>query len=168
MNKNVTKPRFADNRVYPSVKKLDYLNKKNEFDEYVLPKFARLTFFNRQIHYKPGSTKGVACTMACILRFEIPDYVDCEILNSYRNGQYFNVTGVAYCHDDDPFELNKGRLIAQAKAENEAYRVAKAMCTVAAQQFDNIVKALQRSIPNFDNYIEHNKKFIGDVADDKN
>lgn len=168
MKKNVTKPRFADNDVYPFVKKLDYLNKKNENDQHVLPKFARLTFCDRQIHHKPGTLKGVACTMHCRLSFDLPDYIDCEILNNFYNGgQHFNVTGVAYCADDDPFDLNKGRLIAQAKAENEAYRVAKAMCTVAIEQLDNVVKALQRSIPNFDNYIEHNKSFIEKVADDK-
>ena len=168
MKKNVTKPRFADNDVYPFVKKLDYLNKKNDNDQHVLPKFAKLTFLDREIHHKDGNTKGVACTMSCRLTFDLPDYLDCELFNNfYRCGQHFNVTGVAYCADDDSFDLNKGRLIAQAKAENEAYRVAKAMCTVAIEQLDNVVKALQRSVPNFEKYIEHNNTFIEKVADDK-
>jgi hypothetical protein len=167
MKKNVTKPRFADNGVYPFVKKLDYLNKKNDKDQHVLPKFAKLTFLGREIHHKTGTTKGVACTMNCRLNFDLPDYLDCEMFNNFYGGQHFNVTGVAYCGEDDTFDLEKGRLIAQAKAENEAYRVAKAMCTVAIEQLDNVVKALQRSISNFDKYIEHNKTFIENVADGK-
>ena len=167
MKKNVTKPRFADNTVYPFVKNLDYLNKKNKNDDHVLPKFARLTFEEKKIHYKDGA-KGVACTIHCCLHFELPEYLNCELLNNfYCCGQHFNVTGVAYCSKDDEFKLERGRLIAQAKAENEAYRIAKAMCVVALEQLSNVCKALERSIPNFDTYAEHNKEFIDKVADGK-
>jgi hypothetical protein len=166
--KEIAKPRFADNDLYPTLNGLDYLNRKNEYDEHVLPKFARLTFGEKKIHYKPGTCKGVACTIHCVLHFDLPDYLNCEMLNNfYEGGQHFNVTGVSHCADEDPFDLTKGVLIAQAKAENEAYKVAKAMCVTAMKTLDNVVKAFQRSIPDFDRYVEHNKEFIEKVVDDK-
>jgi hypothetical protein len=168
MKKENAKPRFADNDLDQTINCLDYLNKKNDKDMHVLPKFAKLTFYNKQIHYKPGSTKGVACTMHCVLHFDLPDFLNCEMLNNfYEGGQHFNVTGVSHCADEDPFDLNKGILIAQAKAENEGYRVAREMCKVAMKTLDNVVKAFKRSIPDFDRYIGHNKDFIEKIADNK-
>ena len=85
-------------------------------------------------------------------------------MNALTEQAYFHVVGVAVC-SEDKFDLGKGKLIAQAKAENEAYKVGKNMLATIQQQLFNFAQALYTPIEQLDNYKLHNDKFIGKVID---
>ena len=79
----------------------------------------------------------------------------------------FDVVGVAVCAESDKFNLGKGTLIAQAKAENEAYKTANNMLAELKRQLDNFSMALDQPIANIDEYKLHNDKFIENVIEDR-
>ena len=85
--------------------------------------------------------------------------------NSLTECTYFTVVGVAVCSDDDKFDFGKGKLIAQAKAENEAYKVANNMLAALKQQLSNFAKALDTPMAALEEYQSHNDKFIDKVID---
>jgi hypothetical protein len=76
----------------------------------------------------------------------------------------FEVTGVAICSDDDTFDLNKGKLIASAKAENEAYRVARNMLKTMLQQYENFLIGVRSQLDMFESFSKHNNDFIERVV----
>ena len=75
------------------------------------------------------------------------------------------MVGVAVCSDDDKFDLGKGKLIAQAKAENEAYKVAGNMLAELKKQLNNFAQSLDHPIASLEEYRSHNDKFIDKVID---
>ena len=157
------KPRFADNVLFNNgIKSQKHLlGGTDKNGNYVLPKFVTLTFRNKNTYHKEG-TNGVVCQIDCYLNFDLPDYLSwADLFNDTR----FTVKEVALCSDDDEFDYEKGKLIAQAKAEKEAYRVAKAMCQTIQDQLATIAEALNSPIAKFDEYAEHNDKFIDKVLD---
>jgi hypothetical protein len=154
---------FATNVLYPTVKK----NRK--FGEFTdkngvrrFHKFVKVTFVNKHTSHKDGSP-NVVCTLDCMLTFDLPDYMINALM--YAPETNFQVVGVAVCSSEDDFNLEKGKLIAQAKAENEAYRVAGNMLATLKNQIDNLSEALNKPMDDLVEYRKHNETFIDKVID---
>jgi len=97
-----------------------------------------------------------------VIKFDIPFYWE----NVLTENAYFTVVGVAVCSDDDEFDIRKGKLIAQAKAENEAYKVAGNMLAELKKQLNNFAQALDYPIASLKEYQLRNNNFIDNVIDD--
>lgn len=151
--------KFANNPIYKKVKKNENYGMFKSADGTLRPhKFVKVNFIDKKTSHKEGS-KNVVCTIDCAIKFDIPFYWE----NRLTECAYFTVVGVAVCSDDDKFDLGKGQLIAQAKAENEAYRVAGNMLTELKKQLNNFAQALDQPITSLENYKSHNDKFIDNV-----
>ena len=153
--------KFANNPIYNEVKKNENYGMFKAADGTLRPhKFVKVIFTGKKTSHKEGS-KNVVCTLDCMIKFNIPVYWKNELTDC----AYFTVVGVAVCSDDDKFDLGKGKLIAQAKAENEAYKVAGNMLAELKRQLNNFAQALDNPISSLEEYKSHNDKFIEDVID---
>ncbi len=153
--------KFANNLMYKEVKKNENYGMFKAADGTLRPhKFVKVKFIEKKTYHNEGS-KNVVCTLYCRIKFDIPFYWE----NDLTKGSYFTVVGVAVCSDDDKFDLRKGQLIAQAKAENEAYKVAGNMLAELKKQLSNFAQALDQPITSLEEYQSHNDKFIDKVID---
>ena len=153
--------KFANNPIYNEVKKNENYGMFKDADGTLRPhKFVKVKFINKKTSHKEGS-KNVVCKIDCMIDFDIPFYWE----NSLTGCTHFTVVGVAVCSDDDKFDLGKGKLIAQVKAENEAYKVAGNMLAELKKQLNNFAQALDQPIASLEEYKSHNDKFIDNVID---
>ena len=153
--------KFANNPIYNEVKKNENYGMFKAADGTLRQhKFVKVNFIKKKTSHKEGS-KNVVCIIDCMIKFDIPFYWE----NSLTECTYFTVVGVAVCSDDDKFDLGKGKLIAQAKAENEAYKVAGNMLAELKKQLNNFAKALDRPIASLGEYQLYNDNFIDKVID---
>ena len=154
-----TNEKFANNPIYNAVKKNENYGTFKAADGTIRThKFVKVNFIEKKTSHKKGS-KNVVCKIDCTINFDIPFYWE----NSLTKFVYFTVVGVAVCSNDDKFDLGKGKLIAQAKAENEAYKVAGNMLAELKRQLNNFAQALDNPISSLEEYKSHNDKFIEDV-----
>ena len=153
--------KFANNQLYNKVKKNENYGMFKAADGTLRPhKFVKVNFIEKRTFHKEGS-KNVVCTIDCMIKFDIPFYWE----NALTDRAYFTVVGVAVCSDDDKFDLGKGKMIANANAENEAYRVAGNMLAELKKQLNNFAQALDQPINSLKDYQSHNDKFINKVID---
>ena len=156
-----TNEKFANNLLYNEVKKNENYGVFKDADGTLRPhKFVKVIFTDKKTSHKEGS-KNVVCKINGVIKFNIPVYWK----NKLTNYAYFTVVGVAVCSDDDKFDFGKGKLIAQAKAENEAYKVANNMLAALKQQLSNFAQALDNPMAALEEYQSHNDKFIDKVID---
>jgi len=123
-------------------------------------KFIKLNFVERNFHHSENSNT-VVCKLSCKLNFNIPRYWE----NTLTEWTEFDVKGISICSEGDEFDLDKGIAIASAKAEIEAYKVAKNMLNVIKQQMAEFSKCLETPIEKFDKYVANNIGFINKVVD---
>ena len=153
--------KFANNPIYNEVKKNENYGMFKAADGTLRPhKFVKVIFTDKKTSHKEGS-KNVVCKINGVIKFNIPVYW----MNKLTNYAYFTVVGVAVCSDDDKFDLGKGKMIAQAKAENKAYKVAGKMLAELKRQLNNFAQALDHPIASLDEYQLYNDKFIDKVID---
>lgn len=163
MKKN---PSFGGNAIYA---KLENSKRESYISGYVdrngvtrNHKVAKVVFEDKIITHKEGS-KNVTCKVSCYIHFDIP--TEWKALLTLDNYTRFTAIGVAKCADDDTFDFGKGKLIAQAKAENNAYKIAKRMINTLRQQLQAFNYSLAYPTALLDTYTEHNEKFIKKVVD---
>lgn len=153
--------KFANNPIYNAVKKNENYGTFKAADGTIRThKFVKVNFLEKKTSHKDG-TNQVVCKIDCQIKFDIPVYWE----NDLTDCAYFTVVGVALCAEDDEFDLGKGKLIAQAKAENEAYKVANNMLAALKQQLSNFAQALDTPMAALEEYQSHNDKFIDKVID---
>ena len=156
-----TNEKFANNPIYDAVKNNENYGMFKAADGTLRPhKFVKVIFTGKKTSHKEGS-KNVVCTIDGMIKFDIPFYWE----NMLTKRAYFTVVGVAVCSDDDKFDLEKGKMIAQAKAENKAYKVAGKMLAELKRQLNNFAQALDNPISSLEEYRSHNDKFIDKVID---
>ena len=156
-----TNEKFANNPIYDAVKNNENYGMFKAADGTLRPhKFVKVIFTGKKTSHKEGS-KNVVCTIDGMIKFDIPFYWE----NMLTKRAYFTVVGVAVCSDDDKFDLEKGKMIAQAKAENKAYKVAGKMLAELKRQLNNFAQALDNPISSLEEYKSHNDKFIDKVID---
>ena len=157
----IIRGKFANNPIYNEVKKNENYGMFKAADGTLRPhKFVKVIFTDKKTSHKEGS-KNVVCTIDGMIKFDIPFYWE----NMLTKRAYFTVVGVAVCSDDDKFDLGKGKMIAQAKAENKAYKVAGKMLAELKRQLNNFAQALDNPISSLEEYKSHNDKFIDRVID---
>ena len=155
-----SKKQYADNFYYPFVNpNITYGFYKTSEGDIRKSKFIKLSFQRKDIYHAENS-KSVVCKLKCYLSFNVPDFMVTEMMKFTS----FEVTGVAICSDDDTFDLNKGKLIASAKAENEAYRVARNMLKTMLQQYENFLIGVRSQLDMFESFSKHNNDFIERVV----
>lgn len=147
---------YGENPFYEKAKKnvrLGLVQNANGDTEY--RKFVKLKFIDEKYFYKEGST--VVCKLYCVLDFNnIPDYWRTVLTECGA----FEVFGMSKCHDDDDFDLDKGKLIAKTRAENRAYDVARNMLQKLATELNSFYLAIQKPLYDFGKFKAHNVNFL--------
>lgn len=130
--------------------------------EYGVHKFVKISFDEKEIKHSEGS-RAVVCILSCRLMLNIPSYWR----NDLTEWTEFEARGIAKCSKDDDFDLNKGIAIASAKAEIDAYRIAKRMCRTIKKQMTEMANSMSIPIQKFSSYTDKNLYFIDQVVEDK-
>lgn len=125
-------------------------------------KFIKVVFDNRKITHKKDS-RQIVCVLDCHLEFSMPH----EWKNYLSYHTDFTVKGIAKCSPEDDFDFDKGRLIAQSLAENEAYKVGENMIAHIHDEMSCFANASVAQISILQKYAEHNTKFIEDIVTGK-
>jgi hypothetical protein len=113
--------------------------------------------------YVNTKKRTVTCKVAC--RLEVPFSWESPV---EIGGRYMNIVATAKCCKGDEFDVERGKRIALAKAENKAYRQA------ASYLFDQLKHLLffQNGIRVFlekaDKQCEHNDNYIDMISNTQN
>lgn len=105
--------------------------------------------------------KEKANKVGCRLTFSIkgPDDV-IKMLESFADEDLYEVVAETKLHPDDEFNFEKGCKIAQAKAENMAYRRLDRMLNRITHRLMGVVDSFCDFSYKSDRVIKHNKEFI--------
>lgn len=125
----------------------------------------KLSFFKEDTEfYVNEKKKTVACTI--VGRLNTP----CEF--SFRNNvpfvipsEMFAVTGVAKCSDGDVFDVERGKRIALAKAENKAYRKASCYLFDLQKHLSFLSSGIDKFLSKSFHQCSHNDEFIQTISD---
>ena len=112
----------------------------------------------------------VVCKLDCELRLpmlQLP-YIEDDAPYRYNFTKYIKATGIATCSKDDVFDENRGKRIALARAENDAYNFSK-----------KYLKDYQRFVVNLNDSINyfydkatranaHNREYVKGLSDKNN
>ena len=86
----------------------------------------------------------------------------------YFSNKSFIGKGIAKCHKDDIFDIERGKRIALAKAENDAYYKASTYVFKEIEKIYDYVKRMEIFLKKSDNCNEHNLSYIESVSDPQN
>lgn len=125
----------------------------------------KLSFFKEDTEfYVNEKKKTVACTIVGLLN------TPCEF--HFRNdvpfvieSERFTATGVAKCSDGDVFDIERGKRIALAKAENKAYRKASRHLFGLQKHLSFLSSGIDKFLSKSFNQCSHNEEFIQTISD---
>lgn len=125
----------------------------------------KLSFFKEDTEfYVNEKKKTVACTIVGLLNtpceFHFRDDVP-FVIESER----FTATGVAKCSDDDVFDVERGKRIALAKAENKVYRKASCYLFRLQKHLCFLGSGIDKFLSKSFNQCSHNDEFIQIISD---
>lgn len=88
----------------------------------------------------------------------------------YRFNQHKTILaiGIATCSPDDEFDANRGKRIALAKAENEAYNLAKKYLSAYLKFLKDDINAIENFYDKAGRAVKHNKEYIQGLSDKNN
>lgn len=127
----------------------------------------KLSFFKEDTEfYVNEKKKTVECTI--VGRLNTP----CE--SSLEKKHPFNIpsemiaaTGVAKCSDVDVFDVERGKRIALAKAENKAYRKASCYLFRLQKHLSFLSSGIDKFLSKSFNQCSHNDEFIESISETK-
>lgn len=112
------------------------------------------------------------------IRFREPVYyvnkkkriVACSLCGSYERNTYpfeqnENVIGIARCHPNDNFDVELGKKIAHAKAENMLYNIVANEYKCDIEKLDRLRGSLSRFLDKSKYCVQHNKEYIKRITD---
>lgn len=125
----------------------------------------KLSFFKEDTEfYVNEKKKTVACTIVGLLN------TPCEF--HFRNdvpfvieSERFTATGVAKCSDTDVFDVERGKRIALAKAENKVYRKASCYLFGLQKHLSFLSSGIDKFLSKSFNQCSHNDEFIQTISD---
>lgn len=117
------------------------------------------------VNKKKGS---VTCRLKGELSVPCIDFPVIEGDKPYRYYHTILAIGVATCSPDDEFDANRGKRIALAKAENEAYNLAKKYLVGYQRFFEEANEAVIDFYEKAARATKHNKEYIIGLSDKNN
>ena len=125
----------------------------------------KLSFFKEDTEfYVNEKKKTVACTI--VGRLNTP----CEF--SFHNkvpfvvpSEMFATTGIAKCSNGDVFDIERGKRIALAKAENKAYRKASRHLFELQKHLSFLSSCIDKFLSKSFHQCSHNDDFIQTISD---
>ncbi len=121
----------------------------------------KLSFLKEYTDFYVNEKKNtVCCTLTGYLNVPIngdsPVYIGTEVIKA---------VGVAKCSKEDKFDVERGKRIALAKAENKAYEEASKFLTKSKEHLEYITNLINLFENHSDLQITHNKEYIESVSD---
>ncbi len=126
--------------------------------------------FGDAVYFVNKKKGNVACKLSGTLKLpfvEMP-YEEDEPLYRYAFNKHIEVVGVATCSPDDEFDENRGKRIALAKAENEAYNLAKKHLVDYQRFLEDANEAVIDFYEKAARATNHNKEYIMGLSDKNN
>lgn len=100
-----------------------------------------------------------------LMKFLVDDYDPFFDLGNYSR---WKVKGTAKCHPDDEFDIEKGKKIAQAKAEAKAYLQLR---TYVLNKWNTLLDIIEAAAPLKDKFVDkaegchtHNEEYISRIS----
>ena len=123
---------------------------------------------NFKVSYADNSAKffvneekrTVACelTGALTIPEEVEDFFECA------SWEVITVTAVARCSKNDTFDVNRGKRIALAKAENKVYLQALRLINEASEGAEDLLSARDRFAQKAYACCAHNEEYIDSIS----
>lgn len=116
----------------------------------------KISFDERPLFFVNEAKKTVVCKLSgevCLPQGDwfVPSLsIDCDVC----------VTGVAKCNGDDVFDVNRGKRIALAKAENKAYLTVLHRAEDAAKDLQVLINAVDEFADKTYRCCAHNEDYI--------
>lgn len=110
--------------------------------------------------YVNEEKKVVTCTMEATVLVPT-NYYDTVFIPQH----YCKCVGVAKCHKDDEFDIERGKRIAMAKAENDAYKKASEYLMKYYKEILFFFISIGDFMEKCNNCCEHNEDYIISVSD---
>lgn len=122
----------------------------------------KLTFDKQNTQFFVNEKKG---TVSCIITAYLvtPSSYDWDSPVSISS-KVFKYTGVAKCHADDTFDVERGKRIAMAKAENKIYLKAVAYLEKEQEHIIFMNKAITEFTEKAYHQCTHNVEYIESVS----
>lgn len=120
----------------------------------------KLTFDKQHTHFFVNENKG---TVSCVITaFLLTPYswVSPVTIGS----KDFKATGVAKCHTDDIFDIERGKRIALTKAENKIYKEAASYLKKEQEHLIFIDNAITEFTQKAEYHCSHNEDYMESVS----
>ncbi len=126
--------------------------------------------FGDAVYFVNKKKGNVACKLSGTLKLPFVDmpYEEDEPLYRYAVNKHIEAVGVATCSPDDEFDENRGKRIALAKAENEAYNLAKKYLVGYQRFLEDANEVVIDFYEKAARATKHNKEYIIGLSDKNN
>lgn len=112
--------------------------------------------------YVNEKKKSVTCKVTCVLHvpysWESPVHIPWKC---------FNITATTKCCDSDVFDVERGKRIAMAKAENKAYSQAASYLFEQLKHLMFFQTSIYKFLEKTDHQCAHNEEYIDSVSNPK-
>ena len=121
----------------------------------------KLSFYKDDVKFFVNEKKGI---VSCVIT------ADLLVPFSWRshlslNGKFITGRAVAQCHEVDTFDVERGKRIALAKAENDAYRQAGEYLNEYVTEMNLMTKQIVDFFDKKDAHKKHNLDYIESIHD---
>lgn len=125
----------------------------------------KLSFFKENTEFYVNEKKK---TVACTIVGKLNTPCEFSFTNSYPFEipyRMFTVTGVAKCLGNDVFDVERGKRIALAKAENKVYRKASRHLFELQKHLSFLSSGIDKFLSKSFNQCQHNDIFIESISE---
>lgn len=119
----------------------------------------KLSFYKDFIKFFVNENDRTVC---CVLKAKL--YIP-SLCFHYQ--EEFTVNGISKCHGDDVFDIERGKRIALAKAENKAYKVACKYVDKDVRDALNFIEKATYFLDKSDIQCDHNIEYIESISNEE-
>lgn len=113
--------------------------------------------------YVNEKKKTVTCKVTCVLHVPYSWESPVDML-----GRTFHIVATTKCCDSDVFDVERGKRIAMAKAENKAYTQAATYLFEHLKHFMFFQTSIYKFLDKTDHQCAHNEEYIDMISNPKN
>lgn len=109
--------------------------------------------------------KTVTCKLDAVLDNCVMNILSDDALMAFDN--HLSATAIAKCSPNDAFDIDRGKRIAMARAENQIYRQAHSRMQRWVKIFTRLATKSAQSGNKFMDYSYHNDEYIQTISDSR-
>jgi len=129
----------------------------------MMPNSFKIRFVYEPQFFVNESNKTVVCKLDAVLDNSIMEIMSDDALIAFDD--HLSATATAKCSPNDVFDVDRGKRIALARAENKIYRQAHSRLQRWMKVFMRLIVKLKQSSNCFMDYSYHNDDYIQQISD---